>query len=688
MDILRRLFFYTWRYRKLAFFAYGALLGSTLLSLLIPRLLGSVVDEALPQQQEQAADNAADQVVEGTDQVVEGADQVVEGADQVVEGADQVVEGADQVVEGADQVVEGADQVVEGEGGQVAEVTETLLGLEPIQILMVFAGLILAGTLFKGIFTFSQVFLGEYLSQRVCFDLRNRIFNQYQRLSFAYHDRSQTGQLMSRATSDVEQIRFFVSQGLINGALMVMTFVAVLCVLLLTNWQLALLSLATMPVLFVIAFFFALQLRPMFSLVQQETAQLSTVLQEDLSGMRVVRAFAQEEQENDKFSHSSDRLAVATSRTMQLFAMRNPLLQFIAGIGTAAVVWYGGLQVIAGGMSLGTLVAFSGYLLLLQRPIRMLGMTINTYARAMAAGERIFEILDTQSEIEERPDAIDMDSVAGNVKFESVSYKASGLPVLEDITIEAKAGQVIGIVGSTGSGKSTIINLLPRFYDVTGGSITLDGYDIRDLTFRALRQHIGLVAQETFLFAATIKENISYGRPDATDQGIIAAARAAQAHDFIMQIPDGYETHVGERGVTLSGGQKQRIAIARALLLDPRVLVLDESTSAVDTRTEAALQEALKALMRGRTTFIIAQRISSVREANEIVVLDEGRIVQRGRHSDLVTQPGLYRDMYVYQLQEQEEHMARQHEAQSDGISLDNAVVAAESAKSPRGRGG
>ena len=666
MDILRRLFFYTWRYRKLAFFAYGALLGSTLLSLLIPRLLGSVVDEALPQQQEQAADNAADQVVEGADQVVEGADQVVEGADQVVEGADQVVEGAD----------------------QVAEVTETLLGLEPIQILMVFAGLILAGTLFKGIFTFSQVFLGEYLSQRVCFDLRNRIFNQYQRLSFAYHDRSQTGQLMSRATSDVEQIRFFVSQGLINGALMVMTFVAVLCVLLLTNWQLALLSLATMPVLFVIAFFFALQLRPMFSLVQQETAQLSTVLQEDLSGMRVVRAFAQEEQENDKFSHSSDRLAVATSRTMQLFAMRNPLLQFIAGIGTAAVVWYGGLQVIAGGMSLGTLVAFSGYLLLLQRPIRMLGMTINTYARAMAAGERIFEILDTQSEIEERPDAIDMDSVAGNVKFESVSYKASGLPVLEDITIEAKAGQVIGIVGSTGSGKSTIINLLPRFYDVTGGSITLDGYDIRDLTFRALRQHIGLVAQETFLFAATIKENISYGRPDATDQGIIAAARAAQAHDFIMQIPDGYETHVGERGVTLSGGQKQRIAIARALLLDPRVLVLDESTSAVDTRTEAALQEALKALMRGRTTFIIAQRISSVREANEIVVLDEGRIVQRGRHSDLVTQPGLYRDMYVYQLQEQEEHMARQHEAQSDGISLDNAVVAAESAKSPRGRGG
>ncbi len=628
MDTLRRLFFYTWRYRKLAFLAYGALAGSALLSLVIPRLFGNVVNV----------------------------------------------------------VVEALEKDFYIFAGSIVEAVDSTPVLEQIQPLLFFAGLILAATLVKGVFTFSQVFVGEYLSQRVCFDLRNRIFNQYQRLSFAYHDRSQTGQLMSRATSDVEQIRFFVSQGLINGALMLLTFVAVLVVLLLINWKLALLSLATMPVLFVIAVLFARQLRPMFSRVQQETAQLSTVLQEDLSGMRVVRAFAQEEQETAKFLYSSDRLAVATSKTMELFAMRNPLLQFIAGIGTTAVIWYGGLQVIDSTISLGTMVEFSAYLMMLQRPIRMLGMTINTYARAVAAGERIFEILDTQSEIEEKPDAVDMASVAGNVKFDSVSYGASGLPVLEDITIEAKAGEVIGIVGSTGSGKSTIINLLPRFYDVTGGRITLDGYDIRDLTFRALRQHIGLVAQETFLFAASIRENISYGRPDATEEGIIAAAKAAQAHDFIMQIPDGYETHVGERGVTLSGGQKQRIAIARALLLDPRVLVLDESTSAVDTRTEADLQEALKELMRGRTTFIVAQRISSVREAQEIVVLHEGQIVQRGTHGELVTQEGLYRDMYVYQLQEQEEHMERQRAAQTDSLSLDGAVVVAESAETPRGR--
>ena len=572
MDTLRRLFFYTWRYRKLAFLAYGALAGSALLSLVIPRLFGNVVNV----------------------------------------------------------VVEALEKDFYIFAGSIVEAVDSTPVLEQIQPLLFFAGLILAATLVKGVFTFSQVFVGEYLSQRVCFDLRNRIFNQYQRLSFAYHDRSQTGQLMSRATSDVEQIRFFVSQGLINGALMLLTFVAVLVVLLLINWKLALLSLATMPVLFVIAVLFARQLRPMFSRVQQETAQLSTVLQEDLSGMRVVRAFAQEDQETAKFLYSSDRLAVATSKTMELFAMRNPLLQFIAGIGTTAVIWYGGLQVIDSTISLGTMVEFSAYLMMLQRPIRMLGMTINTYARAVAAGERIFEILDTQSEIEEKPDAVDMASVAGNVKFESVSYKASGLPVLQDITIEARAGEVIGIVGSTGSGKSTIINLLPRFYDVTGGRITLDGYDIRDLTFRALRQHIGLVAQETFLFAASIRENISYGRPDATEEGIIAAAKAAQAHDFIMQIPDGYDTHVGERGVTLSGGQKQRIAIARALLLDPRVLVLDESTSAVDTRTEADLQEALKELMRGRTTFIVAQRISSVREAQEIVVLHEGQYSAAG----------------------------------------------------------
>ena len=631
MDTLRRLFLYTWRYRKLAFLAYGALAGSALVSPVIPRLFGSAVDELLKSQQGQDVDISAGEIVGLFDEA-------------------------------------------------------PLIG--QLQPLLFFAGLILAATLAKGIFTFSQVFVGEYLSQRVCFDLRNRIFNQYQRLSFAYHDRSQTGQLMSRATSDVEQIRFFVSQGLINGAHMLLTFVAVLGVLLLTHWQLALLSLATMPVLFVIAVLFARQLRPMFSLVQQETAQLSTVLQEDLSGMRVVRAFAQEEQENAKFLHSSDRLAVATSRTMELFAMRNPLLQFIAGIGTAAVVWYGGLQVIAGGMSLGTFVAFSGYLMLLQRPIRMLGMTINTYARAIAAGERIFEILDTQSEIEEKPDAIDVAVVAGNVKFETVSYDAGGLPVLDDISIEAKAGEVIGIVGSTGSGKSTIINLLPRFYDVTGGRITLDGNDIRDLTFRALRQHIGLVAQETFLFAASIRENISYGRPDATEEGIIAAAKAAQAHEFISEIPDGYETHVGERGVTLSGGQKQRIAIARALLLDPRVLVLDESTSAVDTRTEATLQNALKALMRGRTTFIIAQRISSVREANEIVVLDQGKIVQRGRHGDLVTREGLYQDMYVYQLQEQEEHMERQRAAQTEDVAIGGTLLATDGGAGSGGDGG
>jgi len=448
-----------------------------------------------------------------------------------------------------------------------------------------------------------------------------------------------------------------------------MLLVGIFVVLVAMHWQLALLSLATVPFLFTTAFMFARQLRPIFSVMQQETAFMTTVLQENLAGLRVVRAFTREPEEIAKFDQTSRRLSDITARGQRLFALRNPLLQLIAGVGTMAILWYGGIQVVHGTLSLGTLVAFNAYLALLARPTRMLGMTINTYARAIAAGERVFEILDAEADVREKPHALDLKEVRGHVRLENVGYQSEGTWILRSINLEAKPGQVIGIVGSTGSGKSTIINLLPRFYDVTEGRITVDGHDIRDLTLKSLRTHIGIVAQETFLFSTTIRENISYGRPNSSMDDVIAAAKAAQAHDFISRLPDGYETRVGERGVTLSGGQKQRIAIARALLLNPRILILDESTSSVDTQTEAALQEALKVLMHGRTTFIIAQRLSSVREADEIIVLDQGQIVQRGTHVQLVQQPGLYHDMYEFQLREQEELLARQQAAASaDGV--------------------
>jgi ATP-binding cassette subfamily B protein len=330
--------------------------------------------------------------------------------------------------------------------------------------------------------------------------------------------------------------------------------------------------------------------------------------------------------------------------------LRQPLFEAIAAMGVAAVLWYGGVQVLDGKLTIGELVAFNAYLLLLRMPIQMLGFTVSIFARATASGDRIFEILDRQSEVQEKPDAVFPRRIDGAVDFENVEFAYEGEDVLRGISFSVRPGQVLGIVGGTGSGKSTVINLLPRFYDVTSGKILVDGRDVRDYRTAPLRESIGIVSQETFLFGASLRENISYGRPDATEAGILLAAEAAQLDDFISSLPEGLDTVIGERGTTLSGGQKQRVAIARALLLDPRILILDESTSSVDTETERALQEALSGLMKGRTTLIISQRIASVAGADEIVVLDKGRIVQRGRHTDLLENQGLYRDMYQMQV--------------------------------------
>ena len=521
-------------------------------------------------------------------------------------------------------------------------------------VLYVAAGLVVAFTAFKGLSQFGRQFMAEVLSQRVVFAIRNQLYMHIQSLSFRFHDQTRTGELMSRTTSDVERVRRFASMGIFQIVQIFLVTGGVAVILFVIDWQLALLSLLIIPVLVGIALSFAKRIRPLFQLVQEAWADVNVVVQENLAGARVVRAFAQEDAEARRFAPVNAMLNDRTVTVMRMFAMRAPLFNAILGAGQVAVLWFGGWKVIDDQISLGTLVAFNTYLLLLMMPVRMLGMTINSFARAVASGERIFDILDERSDVLESPHAEALSKAQGRVTFERVGFQHERYSVLSDINFEIAPGQALGIVGGTGSGKSSIINLLPRFYDTNDGRVLVDGIDVRDLTIDSLRAQIGIVHQEPFVFADTIRANIAYGRPDATREQVVTAARLAQIHGFIETLPNGYETVVGERGVTLSGGQKQRVAIARALVLDPRILILDESTSSVDTWTERAIQDALRTAQQGRTTLIISQRIRSVRHVAEIIVLDHGAIVQRGRHEDLIETDGLYREMWEAQEAEAE----------------------------------
>jgi ATP-binding cassette subfamily B multidrug efflux pump len=517
--------------------------------------------------------------------------------------------------------------------------------------------LVLLGlTLFKGVLGFAQGRWTEIASQGVAYDLRNAIHHKLSGLSFSYHDLAQTGQLLSRAVQDVERIRFLTGRATLRLAegttLLLGTFGALLWM----NPRLALLALATMPMLILVAFRFGRRFRPLSLVIQQQLAVLTTRVEQNLRGTRVVKAFAQEPAEVARFDRENQHWFRLSTEAVRLRALNVPLVDLIASIGTVFIIWYGGSLVIHDQLTLGTLVAFSTYLGQLIQPVRRVGMIIPALAMAAAAGERIFEILDAESEVEDTPDAIVLPQARGHIRFEGVSFAYFGRhQVLQDLTFEAFPGQVIALLGATGSGKSTIINLIPRFYEPSAGRILLDGYDTRQVTLNSLRDQIGIVLQETTLFAATIRENIAFGCPDASEEEILAAAKAAQAHQFIIEMPNGYDTEVGERGVTLSGGQKQRLAIARALLKDPRILILDDATSSVDTETERLIQMALEGLMRGRTSFVIAQRLSTVRMADLILVLQKGRIVASGTHETLLRSSGLYAEIYHRQLRPQEE---------------------------------
>ena len=510
-------------------------------------------------------------------------------------------------------------------------------------------------TLAKGVLTFFQGKWTETASQSVACDLRNAIHRKLASLSFSYHDRTETGQLLSRAIQDVERVRFVTGRSFLRLTDGLVLLVGTTGMLASMNFPLAMLALATMPILGWRAFELGRQLRPLSLTIQQQLAVLTTRLEQNLRGARVVKAFAQENAEVARFDLENERLFNLSARSARLQAVNTPLMDLVANLGTVFIVWYGGLLVIGHQLTLGELVAFSTYLAQLVLPVRRLGTIIPALAQAAAAGERVFDILDTESEVHDAPNATPLPPVQGHIRFDHVSFDYFHRHrVIDEVTFEARPGQMVALLGTTGSGKSTIINLIPRFYDPTRGRILIDGCDVRAATLNSLRDQIGIVLQETTLFATTIRANIAFGCPEASMEEIIAAARAAQAHGFVQEMPDGYETLVGERGVTLSGGQKQRVAIARALLKNPRILILDDATSSVDTETEQLIQEALEELMRGRTSFVIAQRLSTLRKADLILVLEKGRIVARGTHEELLRTSGLYAEIYHRQLKTME----------------------------------
>ena len=525
----------------------------------------------------------------------------------------------------------------------------------------------------RALFAFSQQYNAERISQNVAFDFRNELFARIQRLSFSYLDRNQTGQLMIRATDDVEKLRLFIGQGLVLALQSFVLLIATLVVLWFSNPALTLVIVPILPLAFAVFMIFGAVAQPLFMAVQVRISALNTVLQENVAGLKVVRAFGREPEEQVRFGAATDAVLKQQLKVARAFSFLFPIAFLIASLGQAAVLYFGGRQIIGGTLTVGEWQKFSLYLAYVFLPMGQLGFIINLMSQASASAQRIFEILDTRSEIENKPGALDLERISGHVRFENVTFRyfKGGDPVLSDVSFEVQPGQTVALLGATGSGKTTIINLVPRFYEASEGHVRVDGHDVRDVTLESLRAQIGIVLQETTLFSGTIRANIAYGRPDASLAEVVAAARAAAAHDFIVDFPLGYETPVGERGSTLSGGQKQRIAIARALLTRPRVLILDDSTSSVDVATEYQIQQALQELMVGRTAFVIAQRISTVRNADLILVLDKGRVAAQGTHAELLESSEIYADIYSSQLvDDAATHADGQVVAQPQTVSL------------------
>jgi ABC-type multidrug transport system fused ATPase/permease subunit len=524
--------------------------------------------------------------------------------------------------------------------------------------LIIQAALIILGIgLVTAFFSYGNLYLSEWVAARIGFDLRNRLYNHIQQLSFTYHDHTQTGQLISRCIEDVRAIERFTGMGIVQLVQMSLLFVGIVFILITSSPKLAVITLLPMIPLVWITYTFGKKIGKLFYAVDHALGELSARLQENITGVQVVRAFARELYEIDRFDQNNRELFKSRVTVIGEWSKIMPTTHFLVSFGTILILWFGGQMVIEGELTIGQVVAFNSYLIMLAAPVQQLAWLVNGAGEAAAGVQRVFDVLDTPLEIKSPENAVNLPIVKGEINFRNVSFAYAGEKnhALYNVNLDVQPNQIIALIGPTGSGKSSLINLIPRFYDASEGVVLIDGYDVRSLDISTLRRQIGIVLQTSLLFSDTIYANIAYGRPEASQEEIIVAAVAAQADEFIQNLPEGYDTVIGERGITLSGGQRQRVAIARALLMNPRILILDDSTSSVDTQTERLIQQALDSLMQGRTTFVIAHRLSTVHRADLILVMEKGQIVEQGTHQELLALDGLYREIYELQLRDQEQ---------------------------------